>query len=124
MEEKTLLFDIDGTICSQAEPGAGYDEIEPNKEAIEVINKLYDEGFKIIFHTARFMEWNKGDVLKLYRSDGHNFTKKQLEKWGVKFHELHMGKPPSHVIVDDRAIFFKADWKKIYEEIKSKFKDE
>ena len=31
-------------------------------------------------------------------------TKKQLEKWGCKFHELIMGKPEGDVYIDDRGI--------------------
>lgn len=114
------MFDIDGTICEQAKPEVGYDNIKPNIKAIEVVNKLYDEGYKIIFLTSRFMGYNKGDILKLYRNGGYEYTKKQLEKWGVKFHELHMGKPQSHVVIDDRALYYHDNWDKLYEEIKKK----
>jgi ADP-heptose:LPS heptosyltransferase len=123
MKEKTLLFDIDGTICRQVKAGEGYHDLEPFSEAIDVINKLYDEGFKIIFYTSRFMGFNKGNVINVYRTDGYAFTRNQLEKWGVKFHELHMGKPQSHLVIDDRSIFFEKNWGKIYESIKSKIDD-
>ena len=38
---------------------------------------------------------------------GYNLTKKQLKKWGVKYHQLIMGKPSYDLIVDDLAIYFK-----------------
>jgi len=123
MKEKTLLFDIDGTICRQVKAGEGYYDLEPFPEAIEVINKLYDEGFKIIFYTSRFMGFNKGNVINVYRTDGYAFTRNQLEKWGVKFHEIHMGKPQSHLVIDDRSVFFENNWGKIYESIKLKIDD-
>jgi histidinol phosphatase-like enzyme len=117
-EKKTILVDVDGTICPQAKKGEGYDHLQPYPEAIKTINKLYDEGFYIILYTSRFMGYNKGDVLKIYREGGHDYLKKQLESWGLKFHELHMGKPQSDLIIDDRALFFKSEWKNIYEECK------
>ncbi|MEK6855517.1 MAG: hypothetical protein AABX73_04825 [Nanoarchaeota archaeon] len=120
MAGKTLLIDIDGTICPQASKGEGYDNIEPYSEAIRTINKLYDEGFKIIFFTSRFMDFNKGDVLKIYREGGHEYIKKQLDKWGVKYHELHLGKPKSDIIIDDRAVFFENNWSKIYDSCRNK----
>jgi len=109
---KTLLFDIDGTICPQCE--GDYDKLEPYPKAIEVINRLYDEGNRIVFYTARFMGRNKGDVIETHK-EGYDFTLEQLRGWGIKFHELYMGKPRSDVIVDDKSIFFKEDWDKIHE---------
>ncbi|MBR9705281.1 adenylyltransferase/cytidyltransferase family protein [Candidatus Pacearchaeota archaeon] len=122
-EKPSLLVDIDGTLCPQAKKGEGYDNLEPFQEAIETINKLYNEGFKIILFTSRFMGYNNGDVLKIYREDGHTYIKNQLNSWGLKYHELHMGKPQSDLIIDDRCIFFRHDWKKIYDEC-MKLKDD
>jgi len=31
-------------------------------------------------------------------------TKNQLNEWGVKFHELYLGKPAGDVYVDDKGI--------------------
>ena len=42
-------------------------------------------------------------------SEGYQFTKNQLLKWGVKYHELKMGKPSYEIIFDDetqQAMFF------------------
>ena len=41
---------------------------------------------------------------------GFQFTKKQLKKWGVKYHKLIMGKPSYDLIIDDKSIFFKKKW--------------
>lgn len=81
-EIKNYLIDIDGTIC---------DDI-PNEEpermvtarlypdALEVLNKWYDEGHIITFFTSR-------------TEDHREITEKWLEKNGFKYHGLLMGKP-------------------------------
>ncbi len=115
---KKICFDIDGVLCNQVE-GLDYSEAKPNKEAIALVNKLYDEGHTIYLFTARFMGRNKNDWKKAYE-DGYDFTKKQLEGWGVKFHDLFFGKPNLDIIIDDRAVFYKPDFKLIEKEIRKR----
>lgn len=109
-ELETVLFDIDGTICPQCE--GDYHNLRPYPEAIDTINALYDSGRKIIFYTSRFMGRCNGDVAEVYQR-GYEFTLQQLRSWGIKFHELHMGKPRSDFVVDDKAGFSRNDWPKI-----------
>ena len=33
-----------------------------------------------------------------------NFTKKQLEGWGVKYHSLFLGKPAADRYIDDKGV--------------------
>lgn len=33
-----------------------------------------------------------------------SITQKQLENWGVKYHELRMGKPAYDLLIDDKTI--------------------
>ncbi|MBI2082702.1 MAG: phosphoheptose isomerase [Deltaproteobacteria bacterium] len=115
--KKTICFDIDGTICEQTR--GEYEFARPFPEAKKIVNKLYEEGFKIIFFTARYMGRYNGDREKTYQM-GYQMTYRQLKKWGFKFHELHLGKPPHHIMVDDKALFFNPSWTKIYREIKKK----
>lgn len=98
------IIDIDGTICSNAYliTGDVYDAI-PYIDRIEKINKLYDAGHTIILDTARGSETGE-------KHDER--TKKQLEKWGVKYHKLRTGvKFFGDYYIDDRGIkdtdFFK-----------------
>lgn len=112
-----LLIDIDGTICPQCD--GDYEKLLPYSEAITTINRLFDDGYKIIFFTSRFMGRTKGNVEKA-RDVGYVFTLQQLKTWGVKFHELYMGKPRSDFIIDDRALFFKNDWTEIYKAIQAR----
>ena len=104
---KTFIFDIDGTICPQC--NGEYGKLKPYKDAIKIINKLYNQGNKIIFYTSRFMGRNDNNIIETYKQ-GYDFTLKQLKDWGFKFHELHMGKPRGDIIVDDKNIFFRKSW--------------
>ena len=90
---KVYCFDIDGTICTNTD--GDYEQAVPFKEIIGKINRLYDKGHKIIFFTGR------GSTTGIDWSD---FTKKQLEDWQVKYHELIMGKPAADLYIDDKGI--------------------
>jgi hypothetical protein len=100
-----FYVDIDGTIA-KTEHG-DYNHSKPDEEMISLINRLYDKGHTVIYYTAR------GTTTGI---DWHTFTNSQLVGWGVKFHELLMGKPDYNFWIDDRAInphFMKDVLKKI-----------
>ncbi len=90
---KTFCIDIDGTICSINTED--YSKATPHLNRIEQINSLYDEGHKIIFFTAR---GSKTGI------DHTSLTKNQLNTWGVKYHDLIMGKPFADYYIDDKSI--------------------
>tara|TARA_B100000287_G_scaffold5037_2_gene4932 strand:+ start:10786 stop:11112 length:327 start_codon:yes stop_codon:yes gene_type:complete len=96
----TYVFDIDGTICTST--AGDYENAIPMTERIDKINRLYDEGNKIIFLTARGMGRHNNDLRKAYQ-EFHNLTIEQLESWGVKYHELYLGKPSGDVYIDDKG---------------------
>ena len=48
---KKFCFDIDGTICTITD--GKYNEAEPYLDRISQLNKLHEEGNKIILYTAR-----------------------------------------------------------------------
>ena len=97
------VFDIDGTICTHKSKDSPYEEALPIKERIEKINMLFNEGHRIIFHTARGMGTFKNDGKKAH--DKYFWlTTDQLREWGVKYHQLIMGKPSGDLYVDDKGI--------------------
>tara|TARA_R110000824_G_scaffold400651_1_gene608685 strand:- start:37423 stop:37761 length:339 start_codon:yes stop_codon:yes gene_type:complete len=102
------VFDIDGTICNSLD--GNYDLAEPLKERIDIVNKLYDEGHTIVFQTARGMGRSGNSIAFAYEMFEKG-TKHQLEKWGVKYHQLFLGKPAGDIYIDDKGIrdidFFK-----------------
>ncbi len=79
---KNYLIDIDGTICDDIpneEPERMVDaKVYP--DALEILNKWFDEGHIITFFTSRLEE---------HRA----VTEQWLAKHGFKYHGLLMGKP-------------------------------
>ena len=114
---KTICFDLDGCLCTQTE--GDYEHARPIPEAIRAVNRFFDEGYRIVLHTARFMGRHGGDVARAH-AQGYEFTQRQLADWGVKYHTLLMGKPPAHVVVDDRSVFFVHDWARIEQQIRER----
>jgi len=102
---KKFCFDIDGVIATLT-PGNDYSKAMPIEDNIKLINKLFDSGNTIILHTAR------GFVTGI---NWESVTKQQLEKWGVLYHQLYLGKPAADYYIDDRMISIE-DLKKMFEE--------
>ena len=95
------VFDIDGTICTNS--NGDYDYAEPLQERIDVVNKLYDEGHTIIFQTARGMGRTQNNQLSAYILF-YDYTREQLEHWGIKYHTLFLGKPAGDIYIDDKGM--------------------
>ena len=96
-----VYVDIDETICEYPNERK-YELAEPIPERIAQINKLYDAGHEIYYWTAR------GTTTGI---DWEDLTKKQFERWGVKYHGLFLKKPQYDIFIDDKSIqserFFK-----------------
>jgi CMP-N,N'-diacetyllegionaminic acid synthase len=101
-----VCFDIDGVLCDQTE--GTYEDAQPNRPMIDLLNRLYERGVTIVLHTSRFMGRAKGDREEVERI-GRAFTEKQLASWGVRYHELWMGKPRYDYVIDDRSVFYNSD---------------
>ena len=101
-------FDLDGTICDtplrKDDLKPGYLESVPFPYMVEQVNRLYDEGHTIIIMTAR----GRGSGI-----DWTVLTIEQLDRWGVKYHELEpmFHKPTADLFIDDKGINVE-DWKK------------
>lgn len=91
---KQFVFDIDGVVA-QIQKNLDYALSEPNEKMISIINHLYEMGNRIVLFTARGYVTGK---------DWSDVTKKQMEDWGVKYHELKFGKPNADYYVDDKML--------------------
>ncbi len=79
---KNYLIDIDGTICEDI-PNEEPERMltaEVYPDALETLNKWYDDGHIITFFTSRTEEHR-------------DYTEQWLKKHGFKYHGLLMGKP-------------------------------
>ncbi len=79
---KNYLIDIDGTICDDI-PNEEPERMATAKlypDALEILNKWYDQGHIITFFTSRLEEHR-------------TVTEQWLNKHGFKYHGMVMGKP-------------------------------
>jgi len=95
------VFDIDGTICTNT--NGKYCDAKPYIERIDKINKLFDQGNVVVFHTARGMGSSNNNIFEAYNK-WYTLTESQLKSWNVKYHMLVMGKPSGDFYVDDKGI--------------------
>lgn len=84
-------FDVDNTITKTKD--GDYPNAKPVKKRIAKVNELAQKGHKIVMCTARGAQTG---------IDWIPFTRKQLDDWGVQYHELAR-KPYYDVLVDDHA---------------------
>ena len=89
-----IYVDIDGTICTR-QMDLKYENAEPLNDRIKKINNLYDSGHTIVYWTARGTSTGK---------DWYEFTEKQLERWGVKYHRFMTKKPEYDIFIDDKNL--------------------
>ena len=90
---KTYIVDIDNTVLKT--PGSDYHNAEAIVDRIVKVNRLYRDGNKVIYWTARGGSSGK---------DWHEFTKKQLHHYGCEYTEFRSDKPHYDVWIDDKAI--------------------
>ena len=81
-DQKNYLIDIDGTICDDIpnEEPVRMATAEHYPDALETINKWYNQGHIITYFTSR-------------TEDHREVTEKWLAKFGFKYQGLLMGKP-------------------------------
>jgi trehalose-6-phosphatase len=79
---KNYLIDIDGTVTDDVpnEEPERMATVKPYPDALDILNKWYDDGHIITFFTSRTEEHRE-------------VTTRWLEDNGFKFHGLLMGKP-------------------------------
>lgn len=86
-------FDLDGTLCTNTD--GTYELAKPFLDRIRYVNELYDKGNYIIIDTAR------GNTTHI---DWTEFTKSQLNRWGLKYHEVRAGvKFTADIYIDDKG---------------------
>jgi hypothetical protein len=97
---QVYVFDLDGTLCTLV--NGNYSQAEPMTERIKTVNELFSAGHVIHIYTARGMGRFSNDA-SLASHEFRSLTEKQLMDWGVRFHQLFMGKPAGDFYVDDKA---------------------
>lgn len=104
--EKSLVLDIDGTLCPPKRPGDAYADLIPYPDMVGLMRDYKAQGFYIILHSARNMRKYGGNIGKL-NADTMRALFAWLERHEIPYDEVHIGKPWCGVggfYVDDRAI--------------------
>lgn len=101
-----IAFDLDDVLCYRTSDTGGrvgkYKNCKPINNMIELANQCYDRGDRVIIYTARGMTGFTGNVHEIY-SNLYELTKEQLVEWGVKYHQLIMGKAHYDLLIDDKV---------------------
>ena len=112
-----LLIDIDGTVSENIPPTEyyRYKNAKVKENAVQSINRLYDEGYTITFFTTR-------------KEKDRAVTQEWLTEKGFKYNGLIMNKPPgiNYILIDNKdvhGITYKNDWKVMIGEIYHKLKN-
>lgn len=103
-EKKNFLIDIDGTICDDIPNEEPERMVTANHypDALETINKWYEQGHIITFFTSR--------------TEAHRLvTEAWLKERGFKHHGIIFGKPRggNYTVIDNhviKAVRFKGVW--------------
>jgi len=94
-ERKNFMIDIDGILC----PHVDNEQLElmrtvkPYPEAVEWVNKLFDQGHYVCLFTAR--------------TDEHKqITEEWLKRHGFRYHQIIFNKPRggNYHYIDDRTV--------------------
>jgi capsule biosynthesis phosphatase len=102
-EKSRICFDLDNTLVTFPKIKKDYTTVEPIQKNIDYLNFLKDKGNYIIIYTARRMKTHGGNTGKAI-SDIGKITIDTLDKFGIRYDELHFGKPYADFYIDDLAI--------------------
>lgn len=86
-----LIVDMDGTLTHD-DSSVPYSKRLPRLDVIERVNALHAHGVRIIIYTARNMRSYNGN-LGLINKNTLPVLSGWLERHGVSYDEIHMGKP-------------------------------
>jgi capsule biosynthesis phosphatase len=93
-----LVFDLDGTLWDE--------NFIPDYEMLNFLENFYEQGGYVILYTARGMKSRDCNVGKIIAEVSPEVLER-LEDLGVKYHEIHFGKPycgDDGYYIDDRAL--------------------
>jgi hypothetical protein len=104
-----IYIDFDDTICPEGDVLN-----KPFDNAIEVIQKFKANGNRIIIYSCR----SSKDVLGEHMERATQHMLDYLRRWGIPYDSVFYGKPNYDVVIDDKAIGFRDNWKQIGDAIK------
>lgn len=89
--ERCLVVDVDGTL-TRDDADLPYCDREPRRDVIARVNQLHGRGVRIVIYSARNMRTYGGN-LGLINLHTLPVLVAWLDRHGVRYDEIHMGKP-------------------------------
>lgn len=86
-----LIVDVDGTLTHD-DPSIPYCDRLPRMDIVERVNALFERGVYVVIYTARNMRTYQGN-LGLINLNTLPTLASWLEKNGICYHEIYVGKP-------------------------------
>ena len=123
---RSIVFDVDGTLCPIRKPDEDYSELELFEDMISLLREYKAKGFYIILYSARNMNTFQGNIGRIAAVTGKQLME-WLERHNIPYDEMHLGKPwPGRggFYVDDKSIRPDEFLKLSYEEILALIGDE
>jgi len=106
LENVTLVFDVDGTLCPIKKKEERYEDLIPYRKIVDRLREYKAEGAKIILHTSRNMRTYNGNP-GLINANTAKIMLAWLDKWEIPYDEIVYCKPwagPHGIYVDDRSV--------------------
>ncbi len=103
---RSIVVDVDGTLCPIKDSSQSYADLEPYPEMLEALRRYRREGWNIVLFTSRNMNTFQGQLGRINAVTAPVMLA-WLRRWDVPFDEILFGKPwPGHegFYVDDRAV--------------------
>lgn len=101
-----IIFDVDGTICPIKKKDEKYEDLIPYPDMINKIKDLKNQGFEIVFFTARNMRTYNGNINDILKNT-KPVLEEWLKKWEIPYDEIIFGKPypgTGGFYVDDKTL--------------------
>ena len=98
-----IVVDIDGTLTRIKYPTEGYADLPGHRELVDWVRARKAEGHTIIIYTSRRMKTHGGNVARVLAESGEELLA-WLNREGIPYDELYLGKPHGDIIFDDLAV--------------------
>ncbi|MFH1399429.1 MAG: HAD hydrolase family protein [Candidatus Woesearchaeota archaeon] len=89
---KSIVIDLDGTLCHLKKENEGYSDAKPNMEIVAKLREYKEKGFYIIVNSARNMRTFDGNLGKI-----NAVTLKTILQWldkhKIPYDEVYVGRP-------------------------------
>ena len=89
---KSIVIDLDGTLCNIKKEDKSYSDVKPNREVVAKLREYRKKGFYIIVNSSRNMRTFDGNIGKI-----NAVTLKTILQWldthKIPYDEVHVGRP-------------------------------